>query len=192
MGRCLRYFKKSEGHFGGANEFHGAGGEWRVARQRLSWDILRSVQEGAREFGIEPRADFNDGNNEGSGFFEVNQAGGLRWNATKAFLRPAMKRKNLRVITHAHTTSIILENHRAAGVRWVKDNVEPKIRARAEVLLAAGSINSPKLLEQSGIGSPRFLKPLGIEVLHELHGVGENLQDHLQFEPFTRFRTRVR
>ena len=176
----LPYFKKSEGHFGGANEFHGAGGEWRVAKQRLSWDILRAVQEGAREFGIEPRADFNDGNNEGSGFFEVNQSGGLRWNATKAFLRPALKRRNLRVIAHAHTTGIIIKNRRATGVRWVKDNVEFEVHARAEVVLAAGSINSPKLLEQSGIGSARILKPLGIDVLHELSGVGENLQDHLQ------------
>lgn len=99
---------------------------------------------------------------------------------TKAFLRPARKRRNLRVVTGAHTTSIILENRRAVGVRWIKGNVEYQARARSEVLLAAGSINSPKLLEQSGIGSPRFLKPLGIEVLHELPGVGENLQDHLQ------------
>jgi choline dehydrogenase len=86
----LPYFLKSEDHYGGKTDLHGAGGEWKVSKQRLTWDILRAVQEGAREFGIEPRADFNDGNNEGSGFFEVNQKRGLRWNAAKGFLRPAL------------------------------------------------------------------------------------------------------
>jgi choline dehydrogenase len=176
----LPYFKKSESHHGGANEFHGATGEWRVARQRLSWEILRAVQEGAREKGIEPRADFNDGNNEGSGFFEVNQSRGLRWNTTKGFLRPVLRRKNLRVVMHGHVAGITLDGRRVTGVSWQNGNKVFSARARREVLLAAGSINSPKLLEQSGIGSARILKGLGIEVRHELPGVGENLQDHLQ------------
>ena len=176
----LPYFKKSEAHHGGENEFHGAAGEWRVSKQRLWWSILQAVQEGARESGIEPRADFNDGNNEGSGFFEVNQSGGLRWNTAKGFLRPSLKRRILRVVTYAHATGITMDGRRANGLRWITENVEHQARARSEVLLAAGSINSPKLLEQSGIGAPHILRSIGIEIVHELPGVGENLQDHLQ------------
>ncbi|MEQ8739348.1 MAG: GMC family oxidoreductase, partial [Hoeflea sp.] len=99
----LPYFTMSEDHHAGATGMHGSGGEWKVSRQRVIWDILKSVQEGAREFGIEPTDDFNSGTNEGSGFFEVNQKRGVRWNAAKAFLKPARGRKNLRVVTHAHS-----------------------------------------------------------------------------------------
>jgi choline dehydrogenase len=176
----LPYFLKSEDHFGGKTGLHGAGGEWKVARQRVNWGILRAVQEGAAEFGILPRADFNDGDNEGSGFFEVNQKRGVRWNAAKGFLRPALKRPNLRLLTHALTRSLILEGKRVAGVRFLHGGMLQEARADAEVLLAAGSINSPKLLELSGIGRPEVLRGLGIEVAHEMPGVGENLQDHLQ------------
>ncbi len=176
----LPYFLRSEDHYGGKSELHGAGGEWKVARQRLTWDILLAVQEGAREFGIEPRADFNDGDNEGSGFFEVNQKRGVRWSAARGFLKPALKRPNLRLITHALTHSLILEGRRGVGLRFRQGGLEREARADAEVLLAAGSINSPKLLELSGIGRPDVLRGLGIEVAHESPGVGENLQDHLQ------------
>ncbi len=176
----LPYFLKSEDHHGGRSSLHGAGGEWKVSRQRLTWDILKAVQEGAREFGIEPRADFNDGDNEGSGFFEVNQKNGVRWNAAKAFLRPALKRPNLRLVTHALTESLILDGRRVTGVRYRQGNVQHTGLADAEVILAAGSINTPKLMELSGIGRPDVLRGLGIEVRHESPGVGENLQDHLQ------------
>jgi choline dehydrogenase len=176
----LPYFIRSEDHHGGANGMHGAGGEWKVAKQRLSWDILRAVQEGAKEFGIMPRADFNDGDNEGSGFFEVNQRAGLRWNTARGFLRPAMKRPNLRVITHAQTETLILNGKSVAGVRFRWKGLFHEALADAEVLLAAGSVNSPKIMEHSGIGRPDFLQELGIEVRHESPGVGENLQDHLQ------------
>ncbi len=176
----LPYFLKSEDHHGGKSEMHGAGGEWKVSRQRLTWDILRAVQEGAKEFGIMPRADFNDGNNEGSGFFEVNQKRGIRWNAAKGFLRPALKRPNLRLVTHALTQNLIIENRRVVGVRYLQGGNLVEARADGEVLLAAGAINSPKLLELSGIGRPQVLNDLGIEVMHESPGVGENLQDHLQ------------
>lgn len=176
----LPYFLKSEDHYGGSNPMHGASGEWKVARQRLSWDILRAVQEGAKEFGILPRDDFNDGNNEGSGFFEVNQSGGLRWNAARGFLRPAMKRPNLRVVTHALTESLILDGSRASGVVYTQGNQTHRALANAEVILAAGSINTPKILELSGIGRPDVLGKIGVPVRHELAGVGENLQDHLQ------------
>ncbi len=176
----LPYFIKSEGHHGGSTELHGSGGEWRVSKQRLSWDILEAVQRGAQEFGIEPRDDFNDGNNEGSGLFEVNQWGGRRWNTTKGFLRPALKRPNLRLITQAETEKLLIENGNVVGVRYHQGGAYIEARAKSEVLLAAGAINSPKLLELSGIGRPDVLRNHGIAVRVSTEGVGENLQDHLQ------------
>ena len=176
----LPYFRKSEDHHAGRTALHGGGGEWKVSRQKLKWDILDAVQEGAKEFGIQPRADFNDGNNEGSGFFEVNQNNGVRWNTAKAFLRPARNRSNLRVLTHAETRQIRLDGKRAEAVIFHHKGRNCVARARREVLLAAGAINSPKILELSGIGNGDLLSSLGIAPLHDLPGVGENLQDHLQ------------
>jgi choline dehydrogenase len=176
----LPYFRRSEDHCDGESPLHGAGGEWRVERQRLSWDILRAVQEGAKEFGILPRDDFNDGSNEGSGFFQVNQSPGLRWNTARGFLRLAMRRGILRVVTHALVRRILLDGRRAKGVEWLAENTPFQARAGSEVILAAGAINSPKILELSGIGQPARVSALGIPVAHELPGVGENLQDHLQ------------
>ena len=184
----LPYFRRSEDHCDGESPLHGAGGEWRVERQRLSWDILRAVQEGAMEFGILPRDDFNDGSNEGSGFFQVNQSRGVRWNTARGFLRPAMRRGNLRVVTHALVRRILLDGRRATGVEWLADNAQFRARAGAEVILAAGAINSPKILELSGIGQPPRLSALGIPVAHELPGVGENLQDHLQIRTVFKVR----
>jgi choline dehydrogenase len=176
----LPYFLKSEDHHGGKSPLHGVGGEWKVSRQRLTWDILRAVQEGAKEFGIMPRADFNDGSNEGSGLFEVNQRRGIRWNTAKGFLRPALRRPNLRLVTEALTERLICEGRRVVGVRYRRGGRVAEARAAGEVLLAAGAINSPKLLELSGIGQPDLLRGMGIDVVHESPGVGENLQDHLQ------------
>ena len=184
----LPYFRRSEDHCDGESPLHGAGGEWRVERQRLSWDILRAVQEGAKEFGILPRDDFNDGSNEGSGFFQVNQSRGLRWNTARGFLRPAMRRGNLRVVTHALVRRILLDGRRVTGVEWLADNAQFRARAGAEVILAAGAINSPKILELSGIGQPAVMSALGIPVAHELPGVGENLQDHLQIRTVFKVR----
>ena len=176
----LPYFKKSEDHYAGATATHGAGGEWKVATQRLKWEILEGFQEAAKEFGYEPTPDFNSGTNEGSGFFEVNQRDGVRWNATKAFLRPVMKRENLRVVTNATTERVILDGRCATGVAYRARGQLTEVGAAREVLLCAGSINSPKILEQSGIGRGDILSEHGIEVAHESAGVGENLQDHLQ------------
>lgn len=176
----LPYFLKSEDHHGGASDLHSAGGEWKVSKQRLKWDILEAVQEGAKEFGINPRADFNDGDNAGSGFFEVNQDNGVRWNTASGFLRPALKRPNLRVLTEAHTERLILNGKQVTGVRYHHNGKVVKASATREVLLAAGAINSPKLLELSGIGQPDRLAEQGITPVHESIGVGENLQDHLQ------------
>ena len=176
----LPYFLKSEDHHAGNAPLHRAGGEWKVARQRLSWEVLEAVQKGAAEFGILPRADFNDGDNEGSGFFEVNQKGGLRWNTAKGFLKPARRRANLRVLTGAETEQLILEGRSVRGVRFRWRGALHEAGADSEVLLAAGAINSPKILEHSGIGKPELLRELGINVHHSCPGVGENLQDHLQ------------
>ena len=176
----LPYFLKSEDHYGGASPMHGTGGGWKITTQRLRWEILEAVQEGAKEFGIQPRADFNDGNNEGSGFFEVNQRKGVRWTTARGFLRPAMKRPNLRVILEAETERLILEGREVRGLVYRHKGARREARADGEVLLAAGSINSPKILELSGIGQPERLAGLGIDVAHECPGVGENLQDHLQ------------
>lgn len=176
----LPYFLKSEDHHAGTSDMHGAGGEWKVTTQRLSWDILKAVQEGAKEFGIHPRADFNNGNNEGSGFFEVNQKAGVRWSTATGFLRPAMNRPNLRVLTHAHTETLILEGKTVKGVRYNRRGQSFEAHCTAEVLLAAGAINSPKILEHSGIGQPDHIAGLGLTPKHDLQGVGENLQDHLQ------------
>lgn len=184
----LPWFRKSEDHWGGETAMHGAGGEWRVERQRLTWDILKAVQEGAKEFGILPRADFNDGSNEGSGFFDVNQARGVRWNAARGFLRPALRRGNLQVVTHALVTRIRCDGRRASGVEWLVDNHPSSASAGAEVILAAGAINSPKLLELSGIGQPERISGLGLRPLHSLPGVGENLQDHLQIRTVFKVR----
>jgi choline dehydrogenase len=176
----LPYFKKSEDHHDGGSDLHGTGGEWKVTTQRLSWEILQAFQEAAAEFGYEPTTDFNSGTNEGSGFFEVNQKNGVRWNATKAFLRPAMKRANLRVEIHATTERIMLDGKRATGVTYRRKGRAFSVQANREVLLCAGSINSPKILEHSGIGRGNVLTNHGIEIKHESAGVGENLQDHLQ------------
>ncbi|WP_278924456.1 GMC family oxidoreductase [Pseudophaeobacter profundi] len=176
----LPYFLKSEDHHAGTSEMHQSGGEWKVAKQRLKWDILSAVQEGAKEFGIQPRADFNDGNNEGSGFFEVNQNNGIRWSTASGFLRPALKRPNLRLLTQAHVEALMLEGKTITGVRLRVKSKPLFARCRQEVLLAAGAINSPKILELSGIGQPRRIKDLGLPPLHDSPGVGENLQDHLQ------------
>lgn len=176
----LPYFLKSEDHHSTDDDMHSQGGAWKVSKQRLRWDILRTVQDSAKEFGINPRADFNDGNNEGSGWFEVNQKNGVRWNTAKGFLRPAMKRKNLRVLTGAHTDQLVLEGKRVIGVRFTRRGKPYEATAEREVLLAAGAINSPKILELSGIGRGDVLAAQGIELRHERKEVGENLQDHLQ------------
>ncbi len=176
----LPYFRKSEDNFRGASDLHGAGGEWKVARQRLKWDILEAFRDAAEEIGIPRRDDFNDGDNEGSGFFEVNQRNGVRWTTAKAFLRPARRRANLEVVTGALVAEIVLDGRRATGVRFTVDGRARVASAGAAVILAAGAINSPKLLELSGIGDPEVLAAHGIPVRHALPGVGANLQDHLQ------------
>jgi choline dehydrogenase len=177
----LPYFLRSEDHFEGPSEFHGAGGEWRVERQRLSWELLDAWREAAAECGIPKTDDFNTGDNEGCGYFQVNQRRGVRWTTAKAFLRPARGRPNLAVVTRAQVTGLRFDGGRCAGVAFREGGwAEKRVRARREVVLCAGAIGSPHLLQTAGIGPAAVLRDLGIEVRRDLPGVGGNLQDHLQ------------
>ncbi|MTI08365.1 GMC family oxidoreductase [Curvivirga aplysinae] len=187
----LPYFTKSEDHYKGKTALHGEGGEWRVEKQRLHWDILDAFQNAAEEVGIPRRDDFNDGNNEGVGYFEVNQKGGVRWNTAKAFLRPAMDRPNFTVWTHAHTDHLILEGKKVIGIQFRSKGKTYQAKAGRKVVLSAGAINSPKILEMSGIGQADFLSHIGIDVKHDLKGVGENLQDHLQIRTVFRIQNAI-
>ena len=187
----LPIFKQSEDHWRGANEFHGAkvgtndrategaGHEWRVERQRLSWEILDTFRDAALEAGIAKVDDFNCGDNAGSSKFEVNQRSGVRVSSAKAFLRPAMRRPNLTVVTGAQVKKLRLEGRRVLGVEFFQGNEEMYAAAKRETLLAAGAIGSPQILQLSGIGPGALLQRYGIAVAHDLP-VGENLQDHLQ------------
>ncbi|MFK8034079.1 MAG: GMC family oxidoreductase [Hyphomicrobiales bacterium] len=176
----LPYFKKSEDYYSGADDLHGSGGEWRVEEQRLSWEILDAYRDAAEQAGIAKVEDFNRGDNEGSSYFRVNQKNGWRWNTSKGFLRPAKKRANLTVVTHAQARRVILEDKRACGVEVERLGRTETYRTNGEVILSAGAVGSPQILELSGIGNPKHLNKMGIEVLHESNTVGENLQDHLQ------------
>jgi choline dehydrogenase len=176
----LPVFKRSEDYHLGGDAAHGSGGEWRVERQRLSWEILDAFRDAMGEAGIPKIGDFNRGDNEGSGLFEVNQKRGVRWNASKAFLRPAMRRPNLTVLTNSQAQRLRLAGRRAAGVEFSRGNEELFAAARVETVLAAGSIGSPQLLQLSGVGPAALLREHAIPVVHESPGVGENLQDHLQ------------
>jgi choline dehydrogenase len=176
----LPVFKRSEDYHLGPDSAHGAGGEWRVERQRLSWEILDAFRDAMAEAGIPKIDDFNRGDNEGSGLFEVNQRRGVRWNASKAFLRPVMRRTNLTVLTDWQVRRLRLAGKRAIGVEFSQDGEEVFAGARIETVLAAGAIGSPQILQLSGIGPAALLREHGIPVALDSPGVGENLQDHLQ------------
>ncbi|MFQ5466996.1 MAG: GMC family oxidoreductase, partial [Kiloniellaceae bacterium] len=184
----LPYFLKSEDQSRGASPFHGAGGEFRVEDMRLSWEILDAFRDAAAEIGIPKVDDFNTGNNEGCGYFQVNQNRGVRWTAAKGFLKPVMNRPNLQVLTHAHTTGLTFEGRRCTGVEFLRDGKPSAATAACEVILAAGSIGTPMLLQHAGIGPAEVLKEHGIAMRHELPGVGENLQDHLQIRAVYKVR----
>jgi choline dehydrogenase len=176
-------FRQHLDHYLGAGEHHGVGGEWRVEAPRTRWDILDTFIEAAVEAGIPRVSDFNTGSNEGISYFHVNQKSGRRWSAARGFLKPALSRPNLKVETKAHATRILFEGKRAVGVEILQNGTSRRILARKEVVLSAGAIASPQLLQLSGIGDSSFLQQHGIEVVQHLPGVGENLQDHLQLRP---------
>jgi choline dehydrogenase-like flavoprotein len=176
----LPVFKRLEDHFLGASAHHGSGGGWRIEAPRLSWAVLDAVAEAAVEMGIRRTPDFNTGDNEGVGYFHVNQKRGRRWSSARGFLKPALNRPNLRLETGVLTDRLIVENGRAVGVRFVQNGETIEARTKGEVILCAGSIGSVQVLHRSGIGPADWLKPLGIDVVLDRQGVGRNLQDHLQ------------
>ena len=175
----LPVFMESEDHWRGADEKHGQGGEWRVEPVKLRWDILEAFRDAAIESGIPWTEDFNRGDNSGVSRYEVNQRNGVRWNASKAFLRPAMRRPNLTVMTGALTSRVRLDGRRALGVEFSVNNEPLFAAARRDTILSAGAIGSPQILQLSGIGPGAVLQKYGIPVAREL-AVGDNLQDHLQ------------
>ncbi|MDO8278361.1 MAG: GMC family oxidoreductase N-terminal domain-containing protein [Burkholderiaceae bacterium] len=212
--QCLPFFKMHEDHYKGADAMHGArgvapelmgrdrglysqilrhrnaGGEWRIEKQRLRWDILDAFSQAAQQAGIAATEDFNRGDNEGVGYFEVNQKEGWRWNAAKAFLRPVCYgRPNFEMWTSAQVARLVIEAHddpsgrtakRCTGVQvWTGEQMVD-VTAQREVILAAGSIGSPHLLQMSGVGPAALLRERGVQLVHDLPGVGANLQDHLQ------------
>ena len=189
----LPVFKRSEDYVHGADEFHGAGGELRVEERRVSWEILDAWRDAAEESGIPKIPEFNRGENFGNAYFQMNQRRGVRWSAAKAFLRPVLGRPNLTVRTGALVERIALETHdgvmRAAGVvaRYRGAGTET-LRARREVLLSAGAIGSPQILQLSGVGPGELLRAHGIEVAADLPGVGANLHDHLQIRSIYKVR----
>ena len=182
----LPAFKQHEDYYLGADEMHGAGGEWRVEKQRLRWDILDAFALAAQEAGIPHSTDFNRGSNEGVGYFQVNQKNGWRWNTAKAFLRPTCYgRPNFEMWTGAQVTKLIVETQpdgtqRCTGAQVWDGQEMVTAHATAEVLLCGGAIGSPQTLQLSGIGPADLLRERGIDVVADLPGVGANLQDHLQ------------
>jgi choline dehydrogenase len=200
---CLADFKAHENHHkldaalppdfarqhGGARDdfaqLHGHGGEWRIEKQRLRWDVLDAFAQAAVQAGIPATPDFNTGNNEGVGYFEVNQKDGWRWNASKAFLGPAQQRPNLTVWTETQVQALQLATQpngsmRCVGANLVRKGQAVNVSAQAEVILSAGSIGSVQILQLSGIGPAELLRAKGVPVQVDLPGVGANLQDHLQ------------
>ena len=182
--KVLPLFKQSEDYHGGASENHGAGGEWRVEKQRLSWDILNAFRDAAQQVGIPKTSDFNGGDNSGSAYFDVNQRRGIRWNTSKAFLKPASRRRNLTIMTGCHVERLLLEatesGPRCTGIVFTGGGTQWQATARRETLLTAGAIGSPQLLQLSGIGPAALLHEHGITPVLDAPGVGGNLQDHLQ------------
>jgi choline dehydrogenase len=176
----LPAFKRLEDHFLGPSEHHGTGGGWRVEAPRLSWRILDAVGEAAQEMGIKKTPDFNTGDNEGVGYFHVNQKRGRRWSSARGFLKPVLSRPNLRLETKVLVDRLIVENGRAVGLRFSRDGEMFEARAKGEVILSAGAIGSIQILQRSGIGPAEWLSSLGIDVVLDKPGVGRNLQDHLQ------------
>lgn len=179
----LPYFLKHEDHVAPRDGVHRAGGEWRVDRPRIRWDILDAFHDAAAELGIAKIEDFNTGDNAGSAYFQVNQKHGRRWSSARGFLKPILSRKNLKLETGVHARRVLMENGRAIGVEYERDGQIVRALASGEVILSAGAIGSPHLLQLSGIGPGALLQQHDIPILVDQPGVGQNLQDHLQLRP---------
>jgi choline dehydrogenase-like flavoprotein len=176
----LPVFRTLDDHFLGETEHHGAAGEWRVEQLRVKWDVLDAVIAAAAEMGIPPTSNFNTGDNTGAGYFHVNQKRGVRMSAARAFLKPVLGRPNLRLETGVLVEKVVFEGKRAAGVRFRRNGQLVEARARGEVVLAAGAVGSPQILQLSGVGPAEWLGEHGIAPVIDRQGVGRNLQDHLQ------------
>ena len=176
----LPYFKRSERHYQPADEMHNDKGELYVQEQRLSWPILEAVREAAEQIDIKRTDDFNRGDNEGSGYFPVTQKNGMRWNARKAFINPVKARPNLTIVTNAKVTKLRLNGKNVIGADITINGELATVLSKRELVLSAGAIHTPHILQLSGIGPADVIRKQGIELQHELPGVGENLQDHLQ------------
>ncbi|HYD55294.1 MAG TPA: GMC oxidoreductase, partial [Burkholderiales bacterium] len=176
----LPIFESLEDYEHGAVDGYGAGGEVRVEDPRVRWEIIDAWREAAAECGIPPVKVFNRGDNFGCAYFQMNQKKGRRWSATRAFLRPALHRENLSILTGAHAARLLFSGRDCVGLRFLLQHQTYEVKANRETILAAGAIGSPQILQLSGIGNEQHLKNLGIPVVHHLPGVGENLHDHLQ------------
>ena len=180
----LPVFRRSESYQHGADDFHGGNGELRVEERRVNWEILDAWRDAAEECGIPKIDEFNRGDNFGNAYFQMNQRNGKRWSAVRAFLDPIKGRSNLTILTEASVREICFDDNpiepTATGVKVRHDGHEQLFHANNEVILAAGAIASPQLLQLSGIGASEVLHKHDIQTLIELPGVGENLQDHLQ------------
>ena len=176
----LPVYRRLDDHFLGDTEHHRRGGEWRVEAPRVRWKVLDLVAQAAVESGIRPTSDFNTGDNSGVGYFHVNQRRGVRWSAARAFLKPALRRPNLRLETGVLVEQLLFDGRRAVGVRYRQHGRTLQARVRGEVILSAGSIGSTQILQRSGVGPAEWLAELGIDVVLDKPGVGRNLQDHLQ------------
>jgi choline dehydrogenase len=176
----LPVFRRIEDHFLGETDHHGAGGEWRVEYPRVQWGILDAVREAATQMGVPASDDFNTGDNEGAGYFHVNQKRGLRWSAARGFLKPVARRPNLRIETGCLADRLVMANGRATGVDYLRGGAPQRAMARGEVILCAGAIGSVQILHRSGIGPSQWLAAAGVAPVIDRQGVGRNLQDHLQ------------
>ena len=179
----LPYFVKSENQERGKNEFHGVEGPISVEDQRIQLDILDVFMNAAEEVGIPKVNDFNKGDNFGCGYFQVTEKKGLRCSAAVGYLRPIKNRRNLKILTKAHVKNIIFNKKKAVGISYWKNNQLIEVKAKKEVILSAGSIGSPHILQTSGVGDASKIKNLGIEIINNSPGVGKNLQDHIMMRP---------
>jgi choline dehydrogenase len=179
----LPYFLKSENQERGKSEFHGTEGPISVEDQRIQLDILDVFMDAAEEVGIPKVNDFNKGDNFGCGYFQVTEKKGLRCSAAVGYLNPIKNRKNLKILTKSHVKNINFDKKKAIGISYWKDNKLIYAKAKKQIILSAGSIGSPHILQASGVGDPLKIKNHGIEIIHSSPGVGKNLQDHIMMRP---------
>ena len=179
----LPYFLKAENQERGKSKFHNTGGPLSVSDQRINLPLLNEFQNAAEEFGIPKSNDFNTGDNHGCGYFQVTEKNGFRCSTAVGYLNPIKKRKNLKIVVNAHVKKIDFEGKKAVGVSYFMGNKIFNSKAKKEVILSAGTIGSPHLMQVSGIGDNTNLKKIGVKTIHHLPGIGKNLQDHLMFRP---------